>query len=258
MEMQHMIYRSYGLPEQSCRGRDQTGAVVVQWAAAQTNQLWTPSAAQRMLRRPRWARGQIVPRLQSPHSVSGSPGSARHSDLHSERAHPAQLSAWHYGCFRAEAGLAQQKRQCRSWSWQFGAGGGRGWMWGASADAMWWEKHWKDVLWAHIAAPRSTGEELTFTGSWGFISSPPARCCLAQSSDCAGNIDWTTVVLAVAHHAHNLALVLIFDIKDKHWFIRETEREKKKSSCVTWSFAWQSTCLPISLSKNLFAHWLQY
>lgn len=26
MEMQHMIYRSHSLPEQSCRGRDQTGA----------------------------------------------------------------------------------------------------------------------------------------------------------------------------------------------------------------------------------------
>lgn len=157
MEMQHMIYRSHRLPEQSCRGRDQMGAVVAQWAA-QTNQSWTPSTAQRMLRRPRWARGQIIPRLQSPHSVSDCRSSVPRSDLHSERAHPAQLPAWHSGCLRAEAGLAQQKRQCRSQSWQRGAGGWDGLGVGGSADTMWWEKLWKEVLWAHIAASRSTGQ----------------------------------------------------------------------------------------------------
>lgn len=207
MEMQHMIYRSHRLPEQSCRGRDQTGAVVTQWAA-QTNQSWTPSAAPRMLRRLRWARGQIIPRLQSPHSVSDCRSSVPHSDLHSERSHPAQLPAWHSGCLRAEAGLAQQKRQCRSRSWQRG-GGGLGWVGcgGQRRHHVMREALKRRVMSTYCCIPFNRAE-LTFTGSWGFISSPPARCCLAQTSDCTGNIDRLKVVLTVAYGAHSLISLL--------------------------------------------------
>lgn len=41
-----------------------------------------------------------------------------HPDLHSTRAHPVRVSAWHSGCLHAKALPVEQKQQCCVCAWQ--------------------------------------------------------------------------------------------------------------------------------------------
>lgn len=63
--------------------------------------------------------------------------------------------------------------------------------------------------------------ELTWTGSWGFISPLPACCCLARSRDCTSNIDHLKLH-SVAYCKHSLiSLVPLLNTGEKDDVIRE-------------------------------------
>lgn len=120
MEMQYVSYMTHG----STSAQRLRSLLCCCWRVFLTSGCWwrrsiSPSALHKMLLWSWWAEVQANHSSLSISSFSlVTLPAPSHPNLHSTHAHPVRVSAWHSGWLQAKARPAQQKQQCRAWSWQ--------------------------------------------------------------------------------------------------------------------------------------------